>query len=145
VGGHVGVGVVARGERGLVGTAVAAVGRHGAVGVVLVHEDVVGLGALTGGKTHEGVGDVVGVGLGKELNVVVVEGDVAVPLGAAAVDEQRVGAGAEFRRVGQELPVDGVAGSQGRPAGAAVADDRLGGDEGVAPLGPAGAEGREVG
>src|ERR1043165_4453517 len=57
--------------------------------VVLIHEDAVGPRARAGRVVHERAGHVVRIRAGEELDVVVVEALVALPLDARAVDEER--------------------------------------------------------
>src|SRR5690606_6757215 len=97
-------------------------------------EEVVGDG--TRGAGGAGVGDAVRVRLGLEGDVAVVVADVALPRGAAAVDEEGVGAGAGGAV--QERPTAAGLGVLAFVVGgvlrAAVAEDGLGGRERVGPL-----------
>jgi hypothetical protein len=90
--------------------------------------------ALTGGEVREREGHVLRVGLVEEVDVVVVEADVAFPLDPAAVDEERDRLITE-EAGGQEVPGGRGARAREGVAGAAIADDRLGRDEAVRPAG----------
>src|SRR5262249_40095429 len=109
------------------------------VGVLLVDEDVVGQAALTGGQGGEGEGERRWIGLVEEVNVVIVEGLVALPLGAAALDQQGDRLVAESVG-GREVPGAAGAGAGVGVGRAAVAEDAFGRDEGVAPTGLAAAD-----